>query len=150
MRAGPRGYLVDCAGHLGVFLPQHLAESQGAGGSNRQEAGAGHQQLLAGAACGAEAEVEDAHMQTLGLPASLKSGVTCDESVGGVSVVSHQREEGLPGDEGAEEERLHHLPGESRAQIRDERLTQRDVNGVDPPSGGPSGTGCVGVPPATS
>lgn len=34
---------------------------------------------------------------------------TCYESVGGASVVSHQREEGLPGHEGAEEERLHHL-----------------------------------------
>lgn len=39
-------YLVEFAGHLGVFLPQRLAEGQGTGSSDGQETRPGHQQLL--------------------------------------------------------------------------------------------------------
>lgn len=83
----------------------------------------------------------------------LEKWSTCYESVGGVSVVSHQREEGLPGHEGAEEERLHHLQVELELKSEINILYKdhtRDLNHVHPPSGGPSGTGCVGVLPATS
>lgn len=45
-------YLVEFAGHLGVFLPQRLAEGQGAGSSYGQETRPGHQQLFTCATCG--------------------------------------------------------------------------------------------------
>lgn len=61
-------------------------------------------------------------------PAKLEIWSTCDESVGGVSVVSHQREEGLPGHEGAEEERLHHL----QVKIWNKRPVQRPHKRSEP------------------
>ena len=58
-------YLVEFAGHLGVFLPQHLAESQGAGGADGQETRPRHQQLLACPACSTNVGTEQAHLLNL-------------------------------------------------------------------------------------
>lgn len=68
-------YLVEFAGHLGVFLPQRLAEGQGTGGSDGQETRPRHQQLLTCPTCGTK--MREGGVQTLGGHVPVPVNLSC-------------------------------------------------------------------------